>query len=122
MALQCRSEVDFMRSWRSTSDAAASARAYKEGAGARSNGRPKVVNQPQAYRVRIALGRSDVMKILSRSGSRNVRQRDVGEQRGRGGADQRSIDCVRNTVELILLSCLGIEDLNGFAVIVGRPS
>src|SRR2546429_2368818 len=60
------------------------------------------------------------MKILSRSCSRDVRQRDVLEQRGCGGADQRRIDGVRNTVELILLPCLGIEDLNGLAVIVSR--
>src|SRR5205085_3389301 len=80
----------------------------------------KIVNKPQTYRIRSARSRCHVMKILSGRGRRNIWQRNKLQQRLRCRADIRRIDRIRHTVELILLACLWIENLNRISSVILR--
>src|SRR6267378_5327139 len=79
----------------------------------------EIVDQPQDYRVRVAGVGGNEMKVLAGGSQRDVRQRNKLEKGFRSGTEQGRIDCVRHTVELILLAGGRIENFDGSAIVIG---
>ena len=95
-----------------TATAAATSTAAEQTVG----GITKIVNEPKADRVGVAVVVGDVVKVLRRGVE--IGQRDVREQGFRLRADQRGIDDIGLTVEAVLRAGGGIENLDWRPIIV----
>src|SRR6202171_1416659 len=112
-----QSKIDIiLRTPASAASTASSAEQTESGAAACA----EVVDQPEVHRIGIALRGRHVLKVLAGSCLRNVRQRDVLQERRRCRTDQGRIELILHAVELILLPGPRIENLNGLAVVVLR--
>src|SRR5258706_11093798 len=112
-----QSKIDIiLRTPASAASTAPSAEQTESGAAACA----EVVDQPEVHRIGIALRGRHVVKVLTGSRLRNVRQRHVLQERLRCRTDQGRIELILHAVELILLPGPRIENLNGLAVVVGR--
>ncbi len=83
-------------------------------------GRTEIVNQTEDHRVGTAVVRSDVVKILAHAVGGDIRKWNVLQQVFGGGAEESGVNLVEHSVELILLSIYGIEELHWRAVVVAR--
>src|SRR5215469_13597968 len=81
--------------------------------------RAKIVDQTERDRIGAAVCRSHIMKILAESVRRDIGERNVTQQRLRRAGNQRWIEHIGISVELIGLPGLRIGELDRVTVIVG---
>ena len=85
-----------------------------------ATGGTEIVNQTEDHRVGTAIVRSDVVKILPHPVGGDIRKWNVLQQVFGGGTEESGVNLVEHSVELILLSIYGIEELHWRAVVVAR--